>query len=74
MKIEDFLIGTDELAEFNYVLVADNEETVSELREMGCSDDEISSMRSEEDNFLEVYRVLCGKGYTFSIERGFYKE
>lgn len=74
MRIEDFTVSTGELAKFNYVLVTDNEETVSELKEMGCTDDEIASMRSEKDSFLDVYSVLNKKGYEFAPQKGFYKE
>ena len=38
------------------------------------SDDEISSMRSEDDHYLEIYQVLNKKGYSFSAQNGFYKE
>jgi hypothetical protein len=74
MKILDFMVGTGELAKYNFVFVTNNEENVSELKKMGCTDDEISSMRSEDDHYLEIYQVLNKKGYSFSAQNGFYKE
>lgn len=73
MRIEDFMVSSGKLARLNYVLVADNEENISELKEMGCTDDEIASMRNEEDSFLDVYTVLNHKGYEFAPQKGFYR-
>ena len=35
MKILDFMVGTGELAKYNFVFVTNNEENVSELKKWG---------------------------------------
>ena len=74
MKIIDFMICSGTLASMNYVLVVDNEENVTELKQYyECSDDEIESMR-DDDGQLDLYPVLTRKGYKFAAARGFYKD
>lgn len=73
MKIIDFMICTGNLSNINYVLVEDTVENISKLKEMGCTDSEIATMKSEEDNYLDVYPVLNKKDYSFSPQKGFYK-
>lgn len=70
MKIVDFMVSTGKLAEFNYVMVDDNEENIAELMEMGCSLEEIASMRCDYDNLLDVYPVLNKKGYQYIAYSG----
>ena len=71
MTIIDFMVGTGELAAYNYVEVADTPETVSDLKSMGCTDAEIVRARDEGDpGCLEVYDALRRKGYAFEAGTG----
>ena len=73
MKIIDYFYIEGNLARYNYVMVEDNGENIAELHALGCSDEEIVSMRNPDDNLLDVLTVLIRKGYHFSPKRGFYK-
>lgn len=71
MRIVDYKIMRPPLDEFNFVLVEDEERIREELKEMGCSNTEILSMRGEKDALLNVLPVLTEKGYTFFPGKGF---
>lgn len=73
MKIIDFMICTGTLAECNYILVPNNEETILELKEMGCSDHELEIIKRINGEAIDVYPVLTKKGYKFEPQKGFYK-
>ena len=73
MRIVDYIVGEDELINFSYVLVDDNEENVKTLKSMGCTDDEINGMRCHKDTYLDVFLPLHQKGYFFEPQKGFYK-
>lgn len=71
MRIVDYKLMRPPLDEFNFVLVVDDERIRGELKKMGCSDAEISSMKGEKDALLNVLPVLTEKGYTFFPGKGF---
>ena len=72
MEVLDFMVCSGELAKFNYILVKDIPEHIEKLKEMGCTDDDIKSMRGS-DETLDVYTILFKKGYMYSPQRGFIK-
>ena len=73
MQIIDFMVSTGDLAVYNYIVVPDTPETMSELKSMGCTDVEIKQLRDDmKDGTLDVYSVLTQKGWLFDIARGFY--
>ena len=73
MRIVDYKIMRPPLDEFNFVLVADEEGVRAELKNMECSDAEISSMKGKNDTLLNVLPVLTKKGYSFFPGKGFYR-
>lgn len=72
MEVLDFMVCSGGLAKFSYILVKDIPENIEKLKEMGCTDDEIKSMR-DSDGTLDVCTTLFKKGYTYSPQRGFIK-
>jgi len=74
MIIVDFMIGTGSLSQYNYVCIDKNEENITELKEMGCTEEDIALMNNDEDNSLDIYDTLIKKGYQYSNQKGFYKD
>lgn len=75
MEVVDFMICTGELSMFNYVLVKNTPDNIKILKEMGCTDKEISQMSSDEDNYttLNVYNSLKRKGYEYVPSKGVFE-
>lgn len=75
MKIVDFMVVSGGFSHLNYVLVENSELNRNELKQFGCTDDEIVSMYDDDEgNYLDVYETLIHKGYHFSPGTGFYKD
>lgn len=70
MEIVDFMICSGELSKFNYVIVKNSIQNVQELKEMGCSDEEILTMQTDDPDELNVLDVLVQKGYRYVPNKG----
>lgn len=70
MEIVDFMLCSGELSKFNYVIVENNLENVGKLKEMGCTDEEIATMQTENTAELDVHDVLVQKGYKYVPNKG----
>ena len=77
MNVIDFMVSTGSLSKYNYVIVKDTDDAVSELKAMGCTDSEIEAMRKDmsahNDDGLDVWPALSKKGYLYHPGRGFFK-
>lgn len=74
MEIVDFMLCSGELSKFNYIIVENNHKNVEKLKEMGCTDEEIATMQTENPAELDVHNVLIQKGYKYVPNKGVFEQ